>query len=244
MTPLGGAYYKMELCDERPEERIAIIMSRGNEGLWEKLARLSPHVEAITVLRTLKQLDQEFGHLSHDQRLLFLAEALRKRNFFSSFQDCLEMAALWMDANLRDHTDLESVVGTTAASSDQPKGEGNATTLELSTAVSPIERENEPSPSIGEREGLIRELVRMIVSQIESSCGWGERELVSVERDGVVQILDLLRLLRAEPELFDYALEEVRGLLDRLEAERKASVRRIRWEAEAEGEPPYSEGGT
>jgi len=234
----------MRSYDEWLEERIAITMSQAGEGLWEKLSRLSPHVEATTVLRTLKQLDQEFGHLSHDQRLLFLAEALRKRNFFSSFRDCLEMAALWMDANLRDHTDLESVVGMTAASSDRPKGGENATTLGLSTAVSPIRGENETPPSIGEREGLIRELVRMIVGQIESACGWSERELVSVERDGVVQILDLLRLLRAEPELFDYAIEEVRGLLDRLEAERKASVRRLRWEAEAEGKPPYSEGGT
>jgi len=234
----------MRSCDEWLEERIAITMPQGNEGFWEKLSRLSPHVEATAVLRTLEQLDQEFGHLSHDQRLLFLAEALRKRNFFPSFQDCLEVAALWMEANLHDHANLESIVGATSASSDRPRGEESAMPLGLGAAVSPIRRENETPPSTGEREGLIRELVRMIVGQVESSCGWSERELVSVERDGVVQILDLLRLLRAEPALFDYAIEEVRGLLDRLEAERRAYVRRVRREAEAEGEPPHSEGGT
>ncbi|GBC78788.1 hypothetical protein HRbin08_02286 [bacterium HR08] len=74
----------------------------------------------------------------------------------------------------------------------------------------------------------------MIVAQIEASCGWSERELVSVERDGVVQMLELLRLLRAEPEFFDYAIETVRGLLDRLEAERRAQVRGIRREGDVE----------
>jgi len=215
-------------------------MAQGNEGLWEKLARLSPQVEAATVLRTLSQLDQEFGHLSHDQRLLYLAEALRKRNFFSSFQECLEMAALWMEANLRDSADLESVGGGAVAAPD--RSGGDATTLGFGAAVSPMQ--NETPPSTGERERLIRELIRMIVGQLESSCGWSERELVSVERDGVIQILDLLQLLRAEPELFEYAVEAVRGLLDRLGADRKAYVQRVRREAETEREPSQSEGGT
>jgi hypothetical protein len=222
---------------------VAIIMSQGNEGFWEKLSRLSPHVEASAVVRTLTELDREFGHLPHDQRLLFLAEALRKRSICSSFQECLEMATLWVTSNPSDQMDRESVVGRAATSPDQPEGGRSAAALGLGATASPRRGEGETSPSVGERERVIRELIRMIVAQIESSCGWSERELVSVERDGVAQILDLLRLLRGEPELFDYAIETVRELLDRLEAERKASVRRIRREAETEQGPVWGEGG-
>jgi vacuolar-type H+-ATPase subunit E/Vma4 len=49
-------------------------------------------------------------------------------------------------------------------------------------------------------------------------------------------MLELLRVLRAEPEFFDYALESLRELLDRIEAERKARVRAIRQEAKQEAE--------
>jgi len=112
-------------------------------------------------------------------------------------------------------------------------------------AAAQAPKENEESRSSGGREELIRELIRMIIGQIEASCGWSERELVSVERDGVVHMLELLRVLRAEPEFFDYALESMRELLDRIEAERKACVRAIRKEAEgAEGPERHSAGSS
>lgn len=240
----GRAYYKMPLWGERPEERMMVTMSQGSEGLWEKLSRLSPHIEAITVLQTLRQLDREFEHLPPDQRLLFLAEALRQRNLCSSFQGGLEIATLWMDSNLRDHAGPDAVMETAGTSRDRPKDVERAMaspTPAFGVAVSPKREENEQASSIEGREALIRELIRMLIGQIESSCGWGERELVSVERDGVMQILDLLRLLRAEPELFEYAIERLRELLNRLEAERKAHVRKIRQEAETGREPPCGE---
>ncbi len=220
-------------------------MSQGGGDLWGKLSHLSPHVEVAAILRDLKQLDRELEHLPSDQRLLFLAEALQKRNLFSSFQECLEIAELWMNLDLRDQGDLGLSAGAVCASRD-PAGRGTgAAAIPIGrgeVAAAPAPKEDEESRSAGGREELIRELIRMIVGQIESSCGWSERELVSVERDGVVHMLELLRLLRAEPEFFDYALESLRELLDRIEAERKACVRAIRQEAKREAEEAEGSG--
>lgn len=203
-------------------------MSQSSEGLRERLSHMSPRVEMAVVLRNLKQWDREAEHLPPEQRLLFLAEALRDRNFFSSFQECLEMATLWVHSDLREHADPALLWDAARALSG-----GEATSRGLGAAVSPLTRGNEaPRPS-EERAELIRGLIRLVIHQIESACGWSERELVSVERDGIVQILELLRLLRAEPEFFEYALETLHELLDRLEAERRAHLQRVRREAQA-----------
>jgi len=213
-------------------------MSQGGGDLWGRLSHLSPHIEVAALLRDLRQLDREFEHLPSDQRLLFLAEALQKRNLFSSFRECLEIAELWMNSDLQDQGD-PSLTAEAVRASHSPLGHGAGTAAVPISGVATAAqapKENEESRSVGGREKLIRELIRMIVGQIESSCGWSERELVSVERDGVVHMLELLRVLRAEPEFFDYALESLRELLDRIEAERKARVRAIRQEAKQEAE--------
>ncbi|GBC83176.1 hypothetical protein HRbin10_02317 [bacterium HR10] len=204
------------------------MMAHGGEGLWEKLSRLSPHADPTTLLQDLRHLDREFEHLPSDQRLLFLAEMLRKRQICSSFQECLEVAALWMSSDLCDRANQGLAAEPMRASPASAGGEGAvAPATGLAVEDSPARPEAKEPHAGGGREELIRELIRMIVAQIEASCGWSERELVSVERDGVVQMLELLRLLRAEPEFFDYAIEAMRELLDRLEAERKAQVRGI-----------------
>lgn len=208
------------------------MMSHGSEGLWEKLSRLSPQVDPTTLLQDLRHLDREFEHLPSDQRLLFLAEMLRKRQICSSFQECLEVATLWMSSDLCDRAN-PGLAAEPMRASPASVGSGGAVApaaAGVAAEDSPARPEDEEPRAGGGREELIRELIRMIVAQIETSCGWSERELVSVERDGVVQMLELLRLLRAEPEFFEYAIETMRGLLDRLEAERRAQMRGIRRE--------------
>ncbi|HXF05447.1 MAG TPA: hypothetical protein VNM72_08530 [Blastocatellia bacterium] len=174
--------------------------------LLEKLSDLSPQVDLAIVLQDLALLDPAFHSLSQEKRATALAEALRDRKFFATYEECVEMVSLWMESKALYGSDTRALLDDVNA----------RRLLTFTPKMSPSDRSVESGKDV-----LLRELIRKLIAGLQSSCSWGERGLVSVERDGVLEMLSLLRLLVPFPELYDFATATIQEMFDQLEAERR-----------------------
>jgi hypothetical protein len=175
--------------------------------LLEKLSDLSPQVDLAIVLQDLALLDSAFHSLAQEKRAAALADALRDRKFFVTYEECVEMVSLWVEAKALYGSEIHGLLE-----------DVNARRL---LTFAPKTSRPSDRPAESGKDALLRELIRKLIAGLQSSCSWGERGLVSVERDGVLEMLNLLRLLVPFPELYDFATTTIQEMFDRLEAERR-----------------------
>jgi hypothetical protein len=175
--------------------------------LLEKLSDLSPQVDLSILIQDLVLLDPAFHSLPPEKRTVALAEALRDRKFFATYEECVQMATLWAELKTAYGSDAHALLEDVNA----------RRLLTFASRASP----SAERPPESDKDTLLRELIRRLIAGLQSSCSWGERGLVSVERDGVLEMLSLLRLLIPYPDLYDFATATIQEMFDRLEAERR-----------------------
>jgi hypothetical protein len=76
------------------------MMKGEKQLLLTKLREMHSLVEIEVVLEDLTLLDSESAWWPRESRRRALAEGLHRRKFFATFDECLEMADLWMRLRL------------------------------------------------------------------------------------------------------------------------------------------------
>ncbi len=97
-TAYSGRHREVLVADTDVERRphTGVGMANEKDLVFNKLDELRPLVEIDVVLEDLTLLDSESSWWPQENRRRALAEGLRRRRFFQTFEECLAMSDLWI----------------------------------------------------------------------------------------------------------------------------------------------------